>query len=174
LTTRAVDRALPRPGVIHNDLHGTTETMAKRKKKAKAKKRTTRTTTARSKARKPAKAASRKSASKAAKPQKIAPASKPRTKSEVYRVIAEQTGLARKDVQSVFDNLGTILAADLGRRGPGVMQVPGLMKVTVKRMPAKKARKGINPFTGEETIFKAKPARNVVKVRPLSALKKMV
>ena len=155
--------------------------MAKRKKKAKAKKRTTRTTTARSKPRKPAKAASRKkpasrkkAASRTAKPKKITPASKPRTKSEVYRVISEQTGLARKEVQSVFDTFGTMLAADLGRRGPGVMQVPGLMKVTVKRMPAKKARKGINPFTGEETIFKAKPARNVVKVRPLSALKKMV
>ena len=48
------------------------------------------------------------------------------------------------------------------------------MKVVVKRMPAKKARRGINPFTKEEMMFKAKPARNVVKVRPLQALKKMV
>lgn len=148
--------------------------MAKRKKKAKAKKRTTRTTKARTKARSKAKRKPAKAASRTAKPKKISPAAKPRTKSEVYRTIAEQTGLARKEVQSVFDTFGTMLAADLGRRGPGVMQVPGLMKVTVKRMPAKKARKGINPFTGEETIFKAKPARNVVKVRPLSALKKMV
>ncbi len=127
--------------------------MAKRKKKTTKKKAT--------------KAASR-------RPGKIAPARKPRTKSEVYRGIAEHTGLARKEVQSVFDWLGVMLATDLGKRGPGVMQVPGLMKVVVKRMPAKKARKGINPFTREEMMFKAKPARNVVKVRPLQALKKMV
>ena len=74
----------------------------------------------------------------------------------------------------MFDALGALLATDLSKRGPGVMQVPGLMKVVVKRMPAKKARKGINPFTKEPTIFKAKPARNVVKVRPLVGLKKMV
>jgi len=105
---------------------------------------------------------------------KISPANKPRTKSEVYAAIADRTGLARKEVLSVFDALGGLLAADLGKRGPGVVQVPGLMKVVVKRMPATKARKGINPFTKEETVFKAKPARNVVKVRPLQALKKMV
>ena len=127
--------------------------MAKRKKKTTKKKST--------------KAASR-------RPKKIAPAAKLRTKSEIYKVIAEHTGLARKEIQSVFDSLGMMLAADLGKRGPGVMQVPGLMKVVVKRMPAKKSRKGINPFTKEEMIFKAKPARNVVKVRPLQALKKMV
>jgi nucleoid DNA-binding protein len=48
------------------------------------------------------------------------------------------------------------------------------MKITVKRKPATKARKGINPFTGEEMMFKAKPARNVIKVRPLKKLKEMV
>jgi nucleoid DNA-binding protein len=52
--------------------------------------------------------------------------------------------------------------------------VPGLMKLVVQRKPATKARKGINPFTGEETMFKAKPARNVVKIRPLKNLKDMV
>ncbi len=118
----------------------------------------------------------KKKATKAAtmRPTKIAPAAKLRTKSEIYKVIAEHTELARKEVQSVFDAFGMMLAADLGKRGPGVMQVPGLMKVVVKRMPAKKSRKGINPFTKEEMMFKAKPARNVVKVRPLQALKKMV
>jgi len=105
---------------------------------------------------------------------KVTAANKPRTKSEVYRAIADHTGLGRKDVVSVFDALGTLLAADLSRKGPGVVQVPGLMKVTVKRLPATKARKGINPFTKEPTVFKAKPARNVVKVRALQALKKMV
>ena len=133
--------------------------MAKRKAKKKTAKRTTKKTSR---------------TAKTARPAKISSASKPRTKGEVYNAIADQTGLARKEVTSVFDALGSLLAADLSKRGPGVVQVPGLMKVTVKRMPATKARKGINPFTKEPTVFKAKPARNVVKVRPLSGLKKMV
>jgi len=127
-------------------------------------------TKARKATRKPARAA--KTATKSAA--RISPADKVRTKSEVFTAIAGHTGLARKEVQSVFDALGLLLSADLSKRGPGIMQVPGLMKVTVKRMPATKARKGINPFTKEETVFKAKPARNVVKVRPLQGLKKMV
>ena len=67
-----------------------------------------------------------------------------------------------------------MIKKDLGKRGPGVFTVPSLMKIKVVRKPATKARKGINPFTGEETVFKAKPARNVVKVLPLKALKEMV
>jgi nucleoid DNA-binding protein len=67
-----------------------------------------------------------------------------------------------------------VLAADLGKRGPGICNIPGLAKVVVQRKPATKARKGINPFTGEEMMFKAKPARNVVKVRALKNLKAMV
>ena len=47
------------------------------------------------------------------------------------------------------------------------------MKLKVVRKPATKARKGSNPFTGEETMFKAKPARNLVKVRPLKKVKEM-
>ena len=105
---------------------------------------------------------------------KITASGKVRTKSEIYNAIAGHTGLARKQVQSVFDGLGALLAIDLGKKGPGVVQVPGLMKVLVKRMPATKAREGINPFTGEKTTFKAKPARNVVKVRAMRALKSMV
>ena len=110
----------------------------------------------------------------AAKPVKITPASKPRTKGEVYNAIAGAASLSRKQVVTVFEALSTLLAADLGKKGPGVVQVPGLMKVTVKRMPATKAREGINPFTGEKTTFKAKPARNVVKVRAMKGLKSMV
>jgi nucleoid DNA-binding protein len=110
----------------------------------------------------------------AAKPKRIAAASKPRSRGEIYSMIAEQTELSRKQVASVFDSMGQILAADLGKSGPGVCNVAGLMKVTVVRKPATKARKGINPFTKEEVMFKAKPARNVVKVRPLKNLKAMV
>ena len=108
------------------------------------------------------------------KPVKITAARKVRTKSEIYNAIAGASTLSRKEVVAVFNALSDVLAADLGKRGPGVVQVPGLMKVTVQRKPATKAREGINPFTGEKTTFKAKPARNVVKVRPMKALKTMV
>ena len=99
---------------------------------------------------------------------------KPMTKSEIVAGIADATGLAKTDVKSVFEAMAGQIKKSLGRSGPGAYTVPGLMKLVVKRKPATKARKGINPFTGEETVFKAKPARNVVKVRPLKNLKDMV
>jgi nucleoid DNA-binding protein len=115
-----------------------------------------------------------KSAKPAPKPVKITPARKTRTKGEIFNAIAGASMLSRKEVTQVFAALGDLLAADLGKKGPGTVQVPGLMKVIVKRLPATKERKGINPFTGQETTFKAKPARNVVKVRPMKGLKQMV
>ena len=99
---------------------------------------------------------------------------KPRTKGQVLGDIADKTGLTRKEVASVFESMAGLIKKDLGRRGPGMFTVPGLMKCRVVRKPATKARKGINPFTGEEMIFKAKPARNVVKVTALKGLKDMV
>ena len=100
-------------------------------------------------------------------------AKKPTTKSQSLTYIAEKTDLTKKDVSAVFDALSTLMKRDL-KRGPGVYTVPGLMKVKVVRKPATKARKGTKPFTGEEMMFKAKPARNVVKVLPLKGLKEMV
>ena len=67
-----------------------------------------------------------------------------------------------------------MIAADHKKGKAGQFTVPGMMKVTVPRKPATRARKGINPFTKEPTIFKAKPARNVVKVRPMKGLKDLV
>ena len=99
---------------------------------------------------------------------------KPRTKSTILGDIADKTGLTRKEASSVFEAMCGLIKKDLGRNGPGVFTVPGLMKIRVVRKPATKARKGINPFTGEEMVFKAKPARNVVKVTALKALKDMV
>ena len=101
-------------------------------------------------------------------------APKARTKSQIYGDLAEATELTRKEVSSVFEEFAALIKKDLGKSGPGVFTVPSLMKIKVKRKPATKARKGINPFTGEPTVFKAKPARNVVKVLPLKALKEMV
>lgn len=99
---------------------------------------------------------------------------KPMTKSEIVTGIADATGLTKKDVSAVFEAMGAQIKKSLGRSGPGAYTVPGLMKLVVVRKPATKARKGINPFTGEETMFKAKPARNIVKIRPLKNLKDMV
>lgn len=111
-----------------------------------------------------------------AKKKKKASASsvKARTKSEVFGGLAEATDLTKKNVASVFDELAKLIKKDIGKRGPGTFTVPGLMKIKVVRKPATKARKGINPFTKEEMMFKAKPARNVVKVLALKNLKSMV
>lgn len=95
------------------------------------------------------------------------------SKGEIITALSEGTGLSKKDIASVFDELTKLIGENLGKKGPGVFNLPALMKVKVIRKPATKARKGINPFTKEETVFKAKPARNVVKVLPLKALKDM-
>ena len=94
-------------------------------------------------------------------------------KSQSITYITENTGLSKKEVTSVFDTLGNLMHRHLKKNAAGEFTLPGLMKCTVKRKPATKARKGINPFTGEEMMFKAKPARNVVKVRPLKRVKEM-
>jgi len=105
---------------------------------------------------------------------KFSKASKVRSKSEVMKNIADNTGLAKKQVSGVFEALSAMMGQDLQKTGPQVFALPGLAKFTVQRKPATKARQGINPFTGEPTTFKAKPARNVVKVRALKALKDRV
>jgi nucleoid DNA-binding protein len=96
------------------------------------------------------------------------------TKGQLFTTLAGCTGLQRKEISTLFDELGTVIAAHLKKQGPGQFTIPGLVKISVKHKPATKARKGINPFTGEEMMFKAKPSRNVVKVRPLQRLKAMV
>jgi nucleoid DNA-binding protein len=99
---------------------------------------------------------------------------KPRTKSEVYGALAENTGMTRKDIAGVFEAMSSLIKKDLNKRGPGIFTVPGLMKIRRVSKPATKARKGINPFTGEEIMISAKPARSVVKVTALKNLKSMV
>ena len=100
--------------------------------------------------------------------------SKPRTKSQLFSEIADRTGLTKRDVSLVFDEVVDLIRADLSRRGPGAFTLPGLVKITKIHKPRRAARKGVNPFTGEEMMFKAKPAHNVVKVRALKSLKDMV
>jgi nucleoid DNA-binding protein len=120
-------------------------------------------------------AAKKKVAKKAVAPTKRAAVIKEAmTKSEMMAAIADDTGLSKKQVIGVFDTLGTIINGHLKKGGAGICTIPGLMKIKTVRKPATKARKGTNPFTGEEMMFKAKPARNVVKVLPLKNLKAMV
>jgi nucleoid DNA-binding protein len=100
---------------------------------------------------------------------------KPPTKTEVYSTIADATGLSKRDVSAVFDALNDqIKKAVGGRGGSKSFTIHGLCKIVVQHKPATKERQGTNPFTGEPTTFKAKPARNVVKIRPLKKLKDMV
>ena len=103
-----------------------------------------------------------------------ATASKYMSKSEIFGSLSESTGLTKQQITGVFDNLAKLIETNVGHKGPGIFVLPGLAKIKVVRKPASKERKGINPFTGEETTFKAKPARNVVKIQPLKALKDMV
>lgn len=104
---------------------------------------------------------------------KVKTIKEPMTKSALYATIAENTELKKKEVVAVFDELATLINGHIKKNGAGVFTLPGLLKIKVVRKPATKARKGINPFTGEPTVFKAKPARNVVKAQPLKNLKEM-
>ena len=90
------------------------------------------------------------------------------TKTQILDHIAESTELSRKEVASVLDELANVIEGHIKKRAVGEFVLPGLMKITTVHKPAVKARKGINPFTKEEQMFKAKPATTVVKVRPLS------
>lgn len=92
-------------------------------------------------------------------------------KTELFSTVAEQTGLGKKEVQSVLQTLQTIMMLHLTKKGPGQFVLPGVFKMTVVTKPATKPRTGKNPFTGEEMTFKAKPARRVVKIRVLKKFK---
>lgn len=104
---------------------------------------------------------------------KQAPIKERYSKTQILDQIAAETGLARKQVASVLDSLNEIIGGHLDKRGVGEFVLPGLLKISTVKKPAVKARKGINPFTKEEVMFKAKPASVAVKVRPLKALKDM-
>ena len=129
-------------------------------RKTTAKKKTTRKTTR--------KAATKKTAKKAPT---IRGSAEPRTKSQIFNTIAEATEMNRKEITSVLGALESMIVADLKKGTP--VKLMG-MKMTVKKKPATKARKGVNPFTGESMMFKAKPASKAVKVRALKTLNDQV
>ena len=99
---------------------------------------------------------------------------KPATKTVMFQDLADRTGLSRKQVSAVFDELVNYLRDELGRKGPGVVNLAGLLKIKRVEKPATKARPGINPRTKEPMMIPAKPKRIVIRARPLKNLKEMV
>lgn len=119
------------------------------------------------------KAPAKKAAAKAAPEKKITAIKERYSKTQLLTQIAESTELSKKQVQSVLDELTDIVEGHVKKRACGEFIMPGLFKIVTVKKPARKARKGINPFTGEETTFAAKPASIQVKIRPLKKLKEM-
>jgi DNA-binding protein HU-beta len=125
------------------------------------------------------KLAKKKSPSKARKKAKVTTSSKKLaavkksfTKTELLQCLVDSTELPKKKIAEVLETLQAIMHAHV--RAGCAFAHPGMYKITVVKKPATKARKGINPFTGEPTTFKAKPARKVVKIKPLKKLKAAV
>ena len=102
------------------------------------------------------------------------PTNKPMNKTEIIAHLSEATGLTKQQVSGLFDELAKLIEKNLDEQGPGVFAVPNLLQIKVVRKPAVEARMGINPFTKQEMMLKAKPAQNVVKLVALKGLKEMV
>lgn len=130
-------------------------------------------------------ATARKTATKAKKPatakapaKKAAAAAKPSgpvkttfTKTSLAQHIAAESGVEPKQVKAVMASLENTIMGALGKRGVGEFTLPGLLKISTQKVPAKKKRFGKDPFTGEERWFPAKPASTRVKARPMKRLK---
>jgi nucleoid DNA-binding protein len=105
--------------------------------------------------------------------QAVAP-KKPMNKTEILNALAEATNLSKQQVAGFLEELAGLMKKNLGEGGPGSFTIPDLLQIKVVRKPATEERKGVNPFTKQEMVIKAKPAKNVVKVTALKGLKTMV
>ena len=122
------------------------------------------------------KAAPKKAVKKVAKkaaPKAISPAKKAMTKSQVVALIADHVELAKKQVGNVIDALEHVIAAHVKKGAVGQFKLNGLLNIKAVKKPARKARKGVNPFTGQEIMIKAKPAYRSIRVTALKRLKEM-
>ena len=99
---------------------------------------------------------------------------KPMNKTEIVTALCEATELTKQQVSGLFDELANLIKKNLDERGPGVFTISDLLQIKVVRKSATEEHKGINPFTKEEMIVKAKPATNLIKLMPLKGLKAMV
>ena len=100
-------------------------------------------------------------------------AKKRMTKAQVITEISEASELDKKSVK-VFDGLAELIKKELGKKGPGEFVIPGLLKLKIRVKPATKERKGLDPFTKQERVFKAKPASKTVRAAALKALKDLI
>jgi nucleoid DNA-binding protein len=105
---------------------------------------------------------------------KVSKIDKPYNKSQVATYLAEMVELKKAQASAILDHLADLIGLHLNKQGPGEFTWPGLVKLRTIRKPAVKARQGVNPFTGKQMMFAAKPARNVVKIRALKKLKETV
>jgi len=105
--------------------------------------------------------------------QPLPPISAKLSKAQLLELLAAESGLRKAEIKRVLGALDSVIEASLGPEGGGQFRMPGLLQMSAVRRPAIKARKGINPFTGEETWFKAKPPSTGVKIRPLKKLKRL-
>lgn len=96
------------------------------------------------------------------------------SKSQFVAAVADKAGVSKKEAGAALAAMNDVIVNQLTKKGGGEVIVPGLLKLTVVVKPAVPARNGINPFTKEPQVFKAKPARKVVKARPVKALKDAV
>ena len=92
-------------------------------------------------------------------------------KSQFVSALAEKSGLDKKQAAAALDTINALVAQQLGKQGPGEVLIPGLLKLSVVEKPATPKHEGVNPFTKEPMTYKAKPARKVIRVRTLKALK---
>jgi nucleoid DNA-binding protein len=99
---------------------------------------------------------------------------KPMNKTEIMLALSEATGLTKQQVAGLFEQLASLIKKNLAEQGPGAFTIPDLLQIKVARKPAVAEHQGINPFTKEEMLVKAKPAKNVVKLVALKGLKGMV
>ncbi|OGO09082.1 MAG: hypothetical protein A2Y61_03135 [Chloroflexi bacterium RBG_13_60_13] len=101
-------------------------------------------------------------------------ASKRMSKAQFVTTIAEKSGLTKRQANAALDAINTVVARELGKKGPGEVVLPGLLRLSVVNKPATPQHDGFNPFTKEPMTYKAKAARKVVKVSVLKALKDAV
>ncbi len=101
-------------------------------------------------------------------------ASKRMSKGQFVTAVAEKSGLTKKQANAALEAINTVVTRELGKKGPGEVVLPGLLKLTLVIKPATRQHEGINPFTKEPMTYKAKPARKAVKIRALKALTEAV
>ena len=97
-------------------------------------------------------------------------AGKRMSKTQFVAAVAEKSGLSKKETNAALEAINKVVTRELGKKGPGEVVLPGLLKLSVVVKPATRAHEGLNPFTKEPMTYKAKPARKVVKARALKTL----